>query len=131
MEDIARTEVAEMPNLVQITNFSRPWILMALPTNSSLVYKRPPSPTHCKVDIMSTADFQVISEICNYLVDPGGVEKVDTQVECLSDGFQRLFFLSVAIKGPIESSHTLEDIDGLGRMIQSQYMISKMKHNLF
>jgi hypothetical protein len=28
--------VAEMPNLVQITNFSLPWILMAFPTSSSL-----------------------------------------------------------------------------------------------
>jgi hypothetical protein len=28
--------VAVMPNLVHITNFSLPWILMALPTSSSL-----------------------------------------------------------------------------------------------
>ncbi len=37
--------VGVIPNLVQMANLSRPWILMALPTSSSLVCTFPPSPT--------------------------------------------------------------------------------------
>ena len=42
-----------------------------------------------------------------YLIDPSGVEKVDTQVKRRSDGFQRLFFLSITIEVSVESGHAL------------------------
>ena len=50
-----------------------------------------------------------------YLIDPGGVEEVDTQVECLSDGSQRLLFLSIAIKVTVKSSHALFRRFGISR----------------